>query len=393
MYISFKRSQNILSREKLLSRLDATEYQYLYVGKIYPSGSFSAGRKPPTKDTGGLNKKVGVEWSQRTSRVITYTEGGQQVTLSEWVYFYNEETQTPSRGRLSPEEVQAYHLRQKEQSSSSPIDLTTVSYCRKKQRRGLKGLTKNGRVAIREGGYILTSKYGKRRLGFYTLTCPYRDNDLVHTFSSNLSLILKRYFERVKRLYARRGEDFDYVCGIEVQAKRQRTYGHVALHLHYVCNGRYSRRHQWVCTFDELKDIWHDCIYNVVGVRPDCKSAVDGTEVQYDAAAYVMKYVSKGRDDIESAESICPGVCPGRWYSLNNSLRLSIKKSTIRLAGEVGSDFWYFLFTHTDNKDLLYSCNHIYINEDGYFVPLLVGMSGRFNNNCKEELTKLWATS
>ena len=397
----------------------------MYTGRIYPSGAFSVGRKRPSKSQGlGDYFRGGSyeEWVKKKhdalmrmvarGRIekghvpgpIKYkpSPGGDPPLLwKEGIDRVKSQAERPHGVGLTFDSINAnYNSRWggfpvPPRKSPLSLDLTTLSYCRAgKKRRGLNGLTKVGKRSIREGGYLLTKFYGRTNLAFYTCTCPYSDADMVHVFSKNINIIIKRYFERLRRAYARLGEEFDYVCGIEIQPTRMHRCDIVAMHIHYICNAKsIGASRKWLMTFEELRAIWHDVVYNACGFEINSKVSVDGSGVEHDASSYLMKYMSKGKDDIEKAEELVPGVVPGRWYSLNNRLRKLIKAETVVMTSGRGADFWHFCRTNQGDDSLFYKNEMVVLEGYGDKGHFVVGYYGCFNNNCKEALTEYWRTS
>lgn len=392
-------------------------------GRIFPSGRFSVGKVPKHDETRSdkkLRDKSGDAYEIRTTDTSCYDSDGNKIILKSEKFFYNLTKQCPSRG--IPPNPEFYNAQESSDvkplgdplvgltgedecatrdygsGESSPHDktdgtlgLTTLSYCRK--RRGLHGLTKRGRLSIREGAYLLKRKYGRRGLGFFTLTCPYSRNEDVHRFSQNLPVIMKRYFEGVKRLYERKGLEFFYVGVIEIQTRRMLKYDSVALHVHYVCNLYADAcNKKYACTFEELRSIWHRCIRNVCGADITYKCSVDGKRVTHDPGAYLAKYFSKGGGDIDAAEEVCPGVAPGRWYTLSNNLRGWLKREIVHLTGDKAYEAWSFIVAHRHDREVIYAYYEVTIRmAEGH--NYLCGVSGSFNTKCKDDLTEIWRTS
>ncbi len=143
----------------------------------------------------------------------------------------------------------------------------------------------------------------------------------------------------------RRGLDSDWVDVTEVQAKRWRRRKEVALHLHYLHQGRVpgtTYSHPGVAALDpstkwaihprEIRAIWQRLLENLLGVEVDCTSATRIEQVKLNAAHYLAKYMSKGgsltRQIIDAGRG---HFLPSAWYGVSAALRKEIKSAIVHL--------------------------------------------------------------
>ncbi len=252
-----------------------------------------------------------------------------------------------------------------------------------KRRCGLKGITANGRAKIYEGVRLLEGRYG-RRLGFYTLTCPYNDGSLIYEFNRNIGEIQRRWFQHLRRFYSSYRETFSYVSVVEVQTKRYMETGQWCLHIHYVAPCYYSGTSKFVLSATELRYLWMRTVAEVVGIESDTSSSVDSQIIKRSASGYLAKYVSKGSGCSDFVGAICPSQFPGQWWSMSQNVKRAIRRCVTQIPEPLAE--WYFGGGGKPEDGFL-ALNYrkeVFIPWKG--LELHVGMSGQL---CQEGLSVL----
>lgn len=229
--------------------------------------------------------------------------------------------------------VREYGVRTEEDSS---LGLSDVPNCHKvqKRRHGLKGIPRSGRYRVLEGATVLQQRYG-RRLGFYTLTCPYTEPEKVYEFNRCFQEIMRRFFQELKRAYHRIGADFAYVAAYEIQEERYHETSIPVLHVHWVSPCYLPNSYQFAVTADEIRGIYERVLCSVVAPPTSCSSALDSQVVKKSASGYLAKYLSKGGNIVEVIADAAPSQVPSKWWSMSRNLLSAIKKLTIELPQEV----------------------------------------------------------
>ena len=207
------------------------------------------------------------------------------------------------------------------------------------RRCGLRGITDNGRSKVYEGAKLLEGRYG-RRLGFYTLTCPYKDSSLIYEFNRNIGEIQRRWFQELRRIYGKKGCVFSYVSVTEVQSDRFSASGVFGLHLHYVSPCYRGSSREWVLSATELRYLWMVVTAGVLGVEADTSSAVDSQVVKKSASGYLAKYLSKGGDDYSFVAEVAPAQFPKQWWSMSANVRRAIARNRTQIPQPIAE--WYF---------------------------------------------------
>lgn len=281
---------------------------FSYVGYLSPSGRVSIGIQPRANVADAdeaYEEKLGVPTGHLCYEVDLDTE---QVL------------------RISPDYIDA-----------APLGLSSVPNHResgKKTKYGLKGITANGRKRVREGAYLLERKYG-RRLGFYTLTCPYTDVSQIYEFNRNVAEIARRYFEKLKLYYEDIGETWSYVSVYEYQAKRYETDGYPVLHIHYIAPCYRRGTWTWCCEAEVLRGIYAGVCRDVIGGNPNTSASIDAAVVRKSATGYISKYMSKGGETYAYLAEACPSQIPGQWWSMSQNVKRAIAIATVVLPTEI----------------------------------------------------------
>lgn len=219
---------------------------------------------------------------------------------------------------------------------SEKLGLSVVPNCRNEDSRryGLGGMTSCGRNRVYDGAYLLHRAYA-RRLGFYTLTCPYTDVESIYLYNKNINYIVRSYFEEIKRAYERVSAPWAYVSVLEYQDGRYERTGVPVLHIHYVAPCYRPNSTEWVVTADEIRTIWLRVCKRVCAYDVSPNASVDAQVVKTSAANYLAKYLGKGGRTVAYLASICPDQVPRRWWSVSKNVRDAIKLHTVIISGHM----------------------------------------------------------
>lgn len=208
-----------------------------------------------------------------------------------------------------------------------------------KKRYGLKGISKAGRIKVREGAYLLHRMFPKK-LGFYTLTCPYTEPSSIYEFNRNINIILRRYFEMIKRAIPCPSLHL-YVSVLEVQEQRYLEDKGFALHIHYVMPCYKPGTTQFLFTANELRAFWYRACNNCIGGEPDVMSAIDAVVVRKSASGYISKYMSKGGRLQSEVADVAPSQLPKQWWSMSALMRKVLQISILSLHPETAEYLFY----------------------------------------------------
>jgi len=235
---------------------------------------------------------------------------------------------------------------------NSRIHSTGVS--RPRVRRGTHGIRPYGKRMVRSCAAILEERHGRQCLTFGTCTLPALRAEEFPLVCSKWAELVRRFFEELTRLLKRRELDTDYVQVTEIQGKRFEKWGQVAPHLHFVCQGRMSRREFWRIRPDEVRHIWERLLSNLLGRGVDGQAATRIETPRTSLAAELGKYISKGGKVIKVIQEQGKGdSLPSAWWGAAKGLKQVVKSRVREYSGEVAESLM-------DNLDALEAAGDVW---------------------------------
>jgi hypothetical protein len=199
---------------------------------------------------------------------------------------------------------------------------------------GSNGLTPYARRAISSIIALFWRKW-PGNLGFYTLTCPVPQ---VEQFNENLPEIQRRFFQELKRIYARRGQAFRYVSVIEYQKRG-------ALHIHFIAPARRqivrgrARSLDWIVSAEELRVIWSRVICKVLRIKYQrFPASIDAQLCIDNPSKYLCKYLSKEKSRVEDGGGAT--AAPPRWWSTDKISLRCFRASIKHLDADQAYPIW-----------------------------------------------------
>ena len=276
-------------------------------------------------------------------------------------------------------------------SKTTPLGLSSVSNHQEtldKRRYGLRGITLNGMRRVRTGAFLLQRRYG-RRLGFYTLTCPYTLATEIFSYNKVVPEITRRFFQECKILYEELGCTWSNVFVYEYQESRYEETGIPVLHVHYIAPCYYPGTTEFILSATELRYLWKRVCAQVMGIEADTSASVDAQVVKKSASGYLAKYLSKGGSVCKYLADTCPSQMPSQWWGMTRNVRAAIAATTTNLGEEIASEFFYGRTTDKDHP--LYTPYLKFIdiklgmdNRTGEPINMRVGVSARLSvQGCK----------
>ena len=241
--------------------------------------------------------------------------------------------------------------REDRHGGTNTFDETSLDYCGERfqpsppphLKKGRHGITAHGKRMVRSAAAILQERHGHKNLTFGTLTLPALSQEQLLLVSHKWSELKRQWSQELSRLLKRKGLDPDWVDVTEVQANRWKKRQEVALHLHYLHQGKRRGEH-WAIAPSEIRDIWQRLLSNLLGVEVDCSAATRIESVKLNAAHYLGKYMSKGGKVVNSIkDKNCEDFLPSTWYGVSAHLRREIKAGITTLSSDRTWWFWCHL--------------------------------------------------
>lgn len=193
---------------------------------------------------------------------------------------------------------------------------------------GDKGITRFGRRMVRAGSRVLDLIKGRDKLSFATLTLPEMSGDDDIRVLAHWGRIVQVYLQSLRRYFARKNRDFEYVAVTEIQPKRFSTTKGSGLHLHLLFIG--GRPGSWTVPPSALRGYWRKAVSAFVHGRYVWGASENVVSVRGTTGGYLAKYMSKG---VEAAAALaerfplCP--IPAQWWSIAASVRERIKQLVV----------------------------------------------------------------
>lgn len=206
------------------------------------------------------------------------------------------------------------------------------------RKRSARGLTSRGKKRIEDSCFLLERKFGASRLGFYTLTISLTDRESVDAFNAKAACILKRFFEKIKRFYERKSEQFSYVGVWELHPIRSAKCGYPVLHFHYVAPCYRKKSQEFVLSSSQIRDIWTSTVSNGVGLQLERDCRIGCEIVRCSPGGYLSKYLYKGEYGYGDEGDGGGGFCLSSWYSLSRNLYRVVLACTTPVGEFVGDN-------------------------------------------------------
>jgi hypothetical protein len=248
------------------------------------------------------------------------------------------------------------------------LGLSSIQRCRisskLKNREGLKGIGSKARRMVESAAKYLQDKCQRRNLAFLTCTIPNMQTKHLELVAANFNQVVRVFFEELKRLYERRGEEFEYVGVVELQEERWKKYRHPGLHIHAVFAGRSSIKKPWVVNKKEYSLLWERAIRRVVPQIPLSTGFGASTRIEVvrkSASGYLAKYLSKGVQIVsEMLNEGFSNCIPHRWWSISKSLKKKVEETIIRgQSPEIAQVYQWIRFGSSE-----YYYKYGYVRED-----------------------------
>ena len=341
-----------------------TATKALWSGSLWPSGHFGVGRVRevssilPEAPRGGLHPSV-------FRNVAAFRAAIEK----------RDRKSGDAGNRVELDKLALHSDRGFNESCLSMLNLTERKSERSK--RGLGGLSAHGRKTVESGAVLLEQRYGAKNLAFWTCTLPPMSVSSFSRLVDRWGEVQRRLHQEIIRRQQRMGLPGSVVGVTEIQPQRFEATGVPWLHIHWcfparLPGGPFIADKAWYLS------LWRrtlaDFVPELRGVKflPGVASRVE--VVRSSAAGYLAKYLGKGGDSVELARAIAPDMLPSSWYTISNNLRRAVKRSVIKVIGEIAKRFLDFL--ESGNAAILSSYS---VAVERTYGQLKVGQAGKLS--------------
>lgn len=252
----------------------------------------------------------------------------------------------------------------------------------KRAKRGAKGLTAQARRAVRSCAVLLEEQYGLDCLSLATCTLPPLSPSELALVCKEMSRLVRVFMQRLTRVLERSGLSPDYVAVVEIQEKRYRSWGQVCPHLHFVFQGRASRLDDWAIRPVDLRRMWEETLFNILGRSVDSSAATRIEKPRKSLRKELGKYLTKGGNLLK--DIIAAGLgdhLPSTWRYQTKALRDAEKARRVEVLGDVPRILWQSLDRYQAAGLLWYRLVEVdlYDPASGIGRKICVGVAGRFS--------------
>lgn len=335
-----------------------------FSGKIYPDKSFSLGAVPPPKKSA-------------QDRIYDREQASQpDFALDDKISWLTGNTSIGGIFRSTNENPLFIKSPKSSQASRGTY--------------GKHGITGFGKRCVKNTCILLERKYHKSQLGFATATLPVYSDTLLHCINGQWGEIVRRFFQKIRRLFKKRGCRFIYVSVTEIQEQRFSTYSQPCPHLHFVYFARRNPQEGYVLQTPDFFEAWRQTLAEVITIisnnsigalKNDCmhalkqnKGSVKLESIKVSAAAYLGKYMTKGCKVVASMQEKEWNEFPKQWWSTCMYCRKLFKDSIIHLSSKECEALYYGFEHYLHDKSLTWVQLVYYTAQGIDYVCGLVGI-------------------
>lgn len=204
--------------------------------------------------------------------------------------------------------------------------------------RKAKPQTSYSKRIVRNGAYLLQKEVGRNNLTFATLTLPQAAVEILESRGSDAAALYADCDRQMKQWITnqleKEGINPWIVSCVEVQPERFKQTGQVALHSHYVFQGKVAGG-DWIIHKDKFRNQWNKILSNVLGEKIESLASTRIERVKKSAEYYLSKYMSKSGGVIdEIVEAGKKNMLPSCWFGCSLELRNKIKSMSTFISKE-----------------------------------------------------------
>jgi len=342
-----KSLENLLPREQLKGRPSAVPSRYPS-GTVWPHGEWSLGYASERPDGG--------EWHE-----------------DPFVGLGVDDVAMASRG----------------QGSAAPLNLSDASNSTSAPGRGQGGITGFGQQMIKAAGFLMGERWPAHRKTLGTITLPPMSDQARREVVEAWPALTRELLRWLSRRLERQGLP-PVVCSVtEIQPRRLAETSEACLHWHLLWLNVPSKFGKWAIDPNEFRAWIASLLSRTI---PSYKSGfvnVNVKRVKGEAARYLAKYMSKGKQQVQEAmEDWGAGLCPRTWWNMTKPTRDMVKAATSK--GRIPGQLLEATLDHawaTDLDSHYEFLRHIELEFNGSLMT--VGWRGRFTKDLAIDIRRL----
>jgi hypothetical protein len=212
-----------------------------------------------------------------------------------------------------------------------PLDLSVPVNSHKAAKRGLTGITGYGQQMIKAGGFLMQEKWPFHRKTLGTITLPEMSREARAEVVDNWSDLTRQLLQWVIRQLRKQGLPPVVLSVTEIQPKRLLASGEAYLHWHLLWLNQPGRAGNWAISPNDLRTWLSNLLRRKIQSYQGGFLNIDTKPVEGKVAAYLAKYMSKGKQTVaEAVEDWGEDNCPSTWWNMTKPARDMVNSATLR---------------------------------------------------------------
>lgn len=260
------------------------------------------------------------------------------------------------------------------------LSLPTNSHTHPKPRskRGSKGINSKQKRRVRNFAWLIQDVAFRRTLSLLTLTVPSLSDEEIAAINKNWAEVVRVFCQWLQRRLVASELSGEYVSVTEIQEKRFRASGQVALHLHVLFQGRRTAFDPWALNPIEVREAWLRSLSKFTDKNLESKSCERLEMVKGNAGAYLAKYMSKGSEIVSAVKDAgLIDQLPSTWVNASKTLKDRLKRS-IRVIDDMSFSLIKYMPLFCRMKMVTY-IHEFWLPPSQEGLPqTLIGLCGRF---------------
>jgi hypothetical protein len=191
---------------------------------------------------------------------------------------------------------------------------------------------------IKAGGYLMQERWPRHRKTLGTITLPEMSREARAEVVAKWSDLTRQLLQWVTRRLLGQGLPPVVLSVTEIQPKRLAASGSGYLHWHLLWLNQPGKEGNWAISPNELRTWLSNLLQRKIKSYQGGHLNIDTRRVKGRVAAYMAKYMSKGKQAVaEALEDWGEDNCPSTWWNMTKPARDMVNAATLRGArvGEV----------------------------------------------------------
>jgi hypothetical protein len=259
-----------------------------------------------------------------------------------------------------------------------PLNLSDASNSHSRPKRGQNGITGYGQQMVKAAGFLMGEKWPQHRKTLGTITLPPMTEQARGEVVAAWPELTRELLQWLSRSLGRKSLP-PVVCSVsEVQPKRLAETAEAYLHWHLLWLNLPGKSGNWAIDPRDVRTWLESLLIRKIPSYLGGYVNVNVKPVRGEAARYLAKYMSKGKQQVQEAmDDWGAELCPRTWWNMTRPTRDMVKAATSK--GRIPGQLLENVLNHAWETDLdshYEFLRHIELEFNGALVT--VGWRGRF---------------